>query len=145
MTLFPPSSRVWHTCLALALVGQLLPAFCASACAARCCGHDGPGSCCKGLRQTVDEAATKCPSCASSDRESRQTAPCQCGLLARHDPAAAPPERPTLDLNRYVCDVVGVVQRAVGRDLTPIKTVAGDALRPPIARPVRILYAVWRN
>lgn len=145
VTLFPPSSRVWQACLILALFGQLLPATCASACVARCCGQEGPGSCCKGLLQTVDEAATKCPNCASSDRESRQTAPCQCGLLARHDPALAPLDRLTLDLDRSACRAVGIIQRAFEDDLTPIQIASDGGIRPPISRPVRILYGVWRN
>jgi hypothetical protein len=145
MTLFPSPSRLRHLCLALALLGQLLPVSHASVCMAGCCRHAGPGSCCNPSRGAVDAGATECPHCGSSRSDSPRSVPCQCAFLARQDLAVAATDRHVLDLDRPIHDAVGMIQSTMDDELTPIQIAASHAIRPPIARPVRILYGVWRN
>lgn len=145
MTLFPIPASLRSMCLALALLGQLVPVSPASVCMAGCCTHAGPGSCCGRLAKPVDDVATECPHCGSSRSDSPRSVPCQCAFLARHDLAVAATDRHVLDLDRPIHDAVGMIQSTMDDELTPIQIVAIHAIRPPIARPVRILYGVWRN
>lgn len=145
MTLFPIQDGLRSMCLAVAFFGQLVPVSHASACMAGCCRHEGPGRCCNQLTGPVDEGAAECPHCGVHRSDSHRPVVCLCALLARHDLALATSGRHLLDLDRPIHDALGMIQPSIDDDLTPIRIVAIHAIRPPIARPVRILYGVWRN
>jgi hypothetical protein len=141
MTLFSTPAGLRRMCLVVALLGQLVPVSHGSVCMARCCSPERPVSWCG----SVDDRVTECPLCGASRRDSRRPVPCHCAFIARHDLAVVATDRHVLDLDRPSHDATGMILPAMADGLTPIQIAISHAIRPPIARPVRILYGVWRN
>jgi hypothetical protein len=110
----------------------------------RCCHSPGGDaaavaeSCCSGLDQGTIPGTVGCETPAN------QTDPCSCRLTPRDDASAVPVRAHSDDL-RAAAAVCGSGFHATGSGAGPMAVANFGPVLPVHARPLRVLYGVWRN